>query len=429
MNKPPGDDLPAGVTSLDPTGGPQGPYFETSFQSMGHHEPLITWKQLCEYNPHVWIDDEKRVDFIDMFGSLNSNINQKQLGDYVHRISNDTHVESKYSKRSSFSERESFVNSVETHEHPYTHHIFPHVFDDELVQQIKQLYDTDLFNESDEKDNKYRCVYTAKKTDYGVSNTITRVVDTLINKQTVHFYNKMFNHVDIDLSAPDTLHAVYFGINYTGYQTPPHIDNNKLLTMLIYFPEDSTEDLGTEILDNNKQFIKRSPYDTNVGYMFSCHHNTGPTYHSFTKHIPTRRCTVMYNVFRNEQDYITSYDTGGPRDMIMRSRLKREVPTHLFRSDELLHYRFDWNDPRVVNHRKQMPYGVRFDKQQGGINYRSMPHSIIKELLIDNKLDDTGDYFQGVKRLIAHRAHMTALAEKTWDPTNPEKYLQPQGSG
>jgi len=229
-----------------------------------------------------------------------------------------------------------YTDENQMHNIPYNHFIFPRVFDNEIIPQIKSFFNSSVFNISDEKDDNNRFVYTAKKTDYGKSNLITKVVDTLINKQTIEFYNNIFKDDGIDLFSPETLHAIYFSINYTGYKTLPHIDNNKLLTMLIYFPEDCKEELGTELLDEQKNFIKRIPYKDNVGCSFPCYHNTGPTYHSYTKHIPSRRCTIMYNIFKNKSDYITSYDKGNARDIIMRSKLKKEINTHLFSTGELI---------------------------------------------------------------------------------------------
>ena len=427
MNRPPGDNLPAYVTSIDPIGGPQGPYFENVFET-SFKETTISWSQICNHNPHVWIDDEKRVDFIDMFGSLNNRVTEQELRDYIYRISHDMPVNSKHSKNND--DVEACIKHAQMHESPYKHLTFSKIFPTNLVSDIQQVHDNMTINESDEKDNDYRFVYTAKKDDYAKNSTITSVIDTLINKHTLTYYNKeFFANSDVDILHPDTLHAIYFGINYTGYQTPAHIDNNKLLTMLIFFPDDSAEGLGTEMLDTNKKLVKRVPYETNTGYIFPCHHNTSPTYHSFTKAIPNRRRTIMYNVFKNEHDYITSYDTGSSRDIRMRAMLKREIPTHLFRTSELLSYRFDWTDKRTLDHRKNTPFMTRFNKNQGGINYSSMSSDIIDELLIDNNLPTTGSFFDRVERLKIQRSHMTELAEKTWNSDQPGNYLKTQGSG
>ena len=70
--RPPGDELDAvGRVSIDPIGGPQGPYFSTEFEKIDtDNDGLITWKQLCEANPHVWVEEERRVHYLEMFDSL-----------------------------------------------------------------------------------------------------------------------------------------------------------------------------------------------------------------------------------------------------------------------------------------------------------------------------------------------------------------------
>ena len=77
MDGVPHDDLPDGKVSVDPTGGPQGPYFDAPFENVdSDNDGLITWQQLCRSNPHIWLEDEKRVDFVDMFGHLDVKINK-----------------------------------------------------------------------------------------------------------------------------------------------------------------------------------------------------------------------------------------------------------------------------------------------------------------------------------------------------------------
>ena len=95
----PDDDLPPGHQSIDPTGGPQGPYFTTSFDIIDEDsDGLISWRQLVKHNPHVWLEDEKRVDYIEMFGSLHATITEDQMNQYITRIKSDLPHGSKYGR-------------------------------------------------------------------------------------------------------------------------------------------------------------------------------------------------------------------------------------------------------------------------------------------------------------------------------------------
>lgn len=97
---PPGDELDAiGKVSIDPIGGPQGPYFTAKFEDIDtQNTGTITWKQLCEANPHVWIEDERRVHFIEMFESLNYMINREEMKRYIKRLKTDSPGGSKYGR-------------------------------------------------------------------------------------------------------------------------------------------------------------------------------------------------------------------------------------------------------------------------------------------------------------------------------------------
>lgn len=98
--KPPGDELDAaGLVSIDPIGGPQGPYFSESFDNIDtDRDGLISWKELCEANPHVWVEEERRVHFLEMFDSLKVKINEQQMIDYITRIKTDDPGGSKYGR-------------------------------------------------------------------------------------------------------------------------------------------------------------------------------------------------------------------------------------------------------------------------------------------------------------------------------------------
>ena len=427
MNKPPADDLPIGTTSVDPTGGPQGPYFNTSFIEMNVVSSTITWQQLCQLNPHIWIDDEKRVDWIDMFGSLNTPITQGELIGYVDRISTDFTGKSIYgpdSKRP----LSTYLQQYEKCAEPFTHYITNNVFSNHVTEQIQDTFsDNSSFNSEERQE--IRSVVTLERVKYRDDNLTTSIIDTLVNTRTIHIMNKWFPH--IDLTHPNILHLFRLVIDRPGYQNPAHMDKNNLLTTMVFFPEtQDTHQLGTELLDDDMRFCKRVPYTHNSGYCMPCIPGCN-TFHSYMKPIPEDTCrySIMHNVYENEKQYMSIYDKNTRWDIINRARHKQEIEHNLFTNRELLHTRFDWSNSRAIEHRRNMSYRERFNKQQGCINYDVMSKSHVEELLIDQKLSTTGDIFEKTTRLKSARSTNTILAEKTWNPIKPSKYLKTQGSG
>jgi hypothetical protein len=105
--RPPGDELDAvGKVSIDPIGGPQGPYFSTEFEKIDtDNDGLITWKQLCEANPHVWVEEERRVHYLEMFDSLKHKMTKQDMLKYIARLKQDLPCGSKYGRPWPYGER------------------------------------------------------------------------------------------------------------------------------------------------------------------------------------------------------------------------------------------------------------------------------------------------------------------------------------
>lgn len=105
--KPPGDELDAiGKVSVDPIGGPQGPYFDVVFEDIDTDgDGLITWKEMCLANPHVWIEEERRVHFLEMFETLKHKMNKSEMYAYISRIKTDSPDGSKYGRPWPYGER------------------------------------------------------------------------------------------------------------------------------------------------------------------------------------------------------------------------------------------------------------------------------------------------------------------------------------
>ncbi|MFO1092385.1 MAG: hypothetical protein U0992_03595 [Planctomycetaceae bacterium] len=80
-----------------------------------------------------------------------------------------------------------------------------------------------------------------------------------------------------------------------GFWLKPHKDiKEKLMSMLVYVNQcGESEELGTDIYDENIEKVKAVPYRNNIGYMFAPGHNT---WHGFQKkEIKKERRSVLIN--------------------------------------------------------------------------------------------------------------------------------------
>lgn len=100
------------------------------------------------------------------------------------------------------------------------------------------------------------------------------------------------------------LHGSYLRIEYAqdtdGFWLEPHTDLGvKLFTMLLYLSdEDGHENLGTDIYDQNKKHVARSPFEFNSAMVFIPSNNT---YHGFEpRPIPGIRKSLIINYVTDE---------------------------------------------------------------------------------------------------------------------------------
>jgi hypothetical protein len=423
--KPPGDNLPGGVISCDPTGGPQGPYFSAKFKDVDTDEDgFVTWKDICRANKHVWLEDEKRIDFLDMFGSLHAKITEDQMIQYIDRLKTDSTMPSKYGRnwqvgdyRQSSDDITYLDQCTTKHDDPFTHFDIKNLFRDDMVTMITNQFKLPRLFKREEKEE-IRTVYTLNKNEYLRDSLTTEIINTILNKRNIHFLNTIVDNDEFTSSK--IRHLFRLMIDYPGYTVPPHVDKNTLLTMLVYFPINSDTNLGTELLNNDMVCVKRTTYENNTGFMFI---NNDDTYHSFTKQVTEPRMVFTYNVYRSENDYIKIYDGLDRWNLINRARAVKEIKHNLFTTQEIVRSRFDWNNPRVIAHRKNKSYTDRFNKDQGFINYESLNEMQINELLEDQNLPTVGNMIERIHRLRAARQRETIEAEKTWNPDVPQKYM------
>jgi hypothetical protein len=411
MQEAPHDDL-NGVT-IDPTGGPQGPFFT---KDLSKYNNRIDWNHICEVNKDIWLDDEKRIDYIEMFGSLKTTITKDELLKYIDRISSDLNFESKHGYHSYYNNK--LINFKQDNK-PFLHFTFDKVFSKNEINDIKKLFNT--LNFKSEEKEEVRQVYTVKRSDYKNNKILTNIVDKIANRMSIQEYSKWIFKT-ANTSIKDGLHLIRLVKDFPGYNNPAHMDKNNLLTMMLFLNFDNEENIGTELLDKDKNFVKDTPYGLNCGYVFT-DSNSESTYHSFTKKINKCRYSIMYNIYENKEQYLKMYDTNDKWGIINKVRHLNEIKKNLFKTSELSPSRVDWNNERAIKHRKEKPFNDRFNKYQGCINYNSLSMEQVNDIIEDKKLDNTGDFFEKIKTLKQSRKEDTVKAELTWNPDKPENYL------
>jgi hypothetical protein len=110
--------------------------------------------------------------------------------------------------------------------------------------------------------------------------------------------NKVAEYFGTNLDG--TYLRVEYAQDINGFWLEPHSDLGvKVFTMLLYMSTDpSHADLGTDIYDNDKKHLGRSPFLSNAAMVFVPSHNT---YHGFEQRkIEGVRKSVIINYVTNE---------------------------------------------------------------------------------------------------------------------------------
>lgn len=365
--QPPPDELPPGTTAIDPTGGPQGPYFTTDFHRVDlDHDGLVSWKDICNASPEVWLEDEKRIDYIDMFGSLSTKITEAEMLKYINRLKVDYHGTSKYGRTWKLGEYKqpkqinSLRNSVEISTRKSSRYNIKNFFTDELLVGIQDIF------------KKTETNYTLSRDMYLRNKFETEIIRYILNYGNINYMSTICNEIAVDNT--DIRHLFRFTTS-----VPAMAEKNTLLTMSIYIPD-------------------------NHGFMFN------DTTVSSTNSVEEQRNLFTYSIYRNARDFTGSY-TG-------------ETKNNLFSNEDILTSRFDWKNPRVIKHRKNMSYTMRFNKDQGHINYELLSEEQINDLLSDQDQPTTGTMIDKIKLLRKCRQQETINAEKTWNADRQEMYMR-----
>tara|TARA_B100001121_G_C18613159_1_gene585470 strand:- start:356 stop:1018 length:663 start_codon:yes stop_codon:yes gene_type:complete len=139
---------------------------------------------------------------------------------------------------------------------------------------------------------KFRCFVTKENSEDFPG--LTNFIEELRQKET---HQKISNMIQKDLS--NSFVRVEVICDRKGFWLKPHCDiKEKLLSCLLFVNnENESENLGTDLYDNNLKKVKTLPYKHNYGYFFS----SGPnTWHGMEKKeiIKERRCLqVNYVTF------------------------------------------------------------------------------------------------------------------------------------
>ena len=139
---------------------------------------------------------------------------------------------------------------------------------------------------------KFRCFVTKENSEDFPG--LTNFIEELRQKET---HQKISNMIHKDLS--NSFVRVEVICDRKGFWLKPHCDiKEKLLSCLLFVNnENESENLGTDLYDNNLKKVKTLPYKHNYGYFFS----SGPnTWHGMEKKeiIKERRCLqVNYVTF------------------------------------------------------------------------------------------------------------------------------------
>ena len=215
----------------------------------------------------------------------------------------------------------SFLNSVlnqsKKYEEPFQHWELNQPLTEE---QIKEIVKADIDNPSEHNLNydgtraidggegdfregisdggkalKFRCFIT--KENSNEFPALTNLIKELQNKQTCE---KISNLIGKDLSNSYVRLEVI--CDRKGFWLKPHCDiKEKLMSCLLFVNKHKeSEDLGTDVYDNNLKLVKTLPYKDNYGYFFS----SGPnTWHGMEKKdiVKERRCLqVNYVDFKTD---------------------------------------------------------------------------------------------------------------------------------
>jgi hypothetical protein len=185
----------------------------------------------------------------------------------------------------------SFAGAAKT-ERPYPHWQLKNCLPDDIAKAVLTLPfaapGLDGVSGKRELHNKTRTYFDVE--NQAKFPSVKAVSEGLQDARTTVMIERQFG---IDLQG--TCLRIEYAMDIDGFWLEPHSDLGvKLFTFLLYLSTDKEHaDLGTDIYDDNKKWVGRSPFASNAAMVFVPSHNT---FHGFEKrHIAGVRKSIIIN--------------------------------------------------------------------------------------------------------------------------------------
>jgi hypothetical protein len=183
-------------------------------------------------------------------------------------------------------------------DYPYPHWQVEGLLSDEMIAEIsatpipegRRVYDGTRAadNGGGGVDGKLRCY--VERANVHQFPALGGLIDELMARETHQLIGEMIGR---DLSQSCVRLEVI--ADRRGFWLKPHVDiKEKLMSLLVYVNTvGESEELGTDIYDEDLKKVKSIPYRNNLGYMFAPSHNT---WHGFEqKPIRRERRSILIN--------------------------------------------------------------------------------------------------------------------------------------
>jgi len=191
-------------------------------------------------------------------------------------------------------------------EKPYRHWLVKKPFSTDMLAEVaatpipdgRRAYDGTRAadNGGGGVDGKLRCYITRE--NVGEFPAMGKLIRELMAPETTQEVSRM---IERDLS--DAYLRVEVIADRKGFWLKPHKDiKEKLMSLLVYVNVvGESEELGTDIYDNDLNVVKTIPYQNNIGYLFAPGDNT---WHGLElKQIQKERRSVLINYVTFETDW------------------------------------------------------------------------------------------------------------------------------
>ncbi|MEZ6147886.1 MAG: hypothetical protein R3B91_21135 [Planctomycetaceae bacterium] len=197
-------------------------------------------------------------------------------------------------------------NTTEQCDYPYRHWLVESPLDDDTLTEMVKTAIPDVPRAYDGTraadngggglDGKLRC-YIGRDNILQFP-AIRNLIDELMSPETLDWFE-----ANLGRDLNDAYLRVEVIADRKGFWLKPHTDiKEKLMSMLIYAnPYNESENLGTDIYDDNRQLVKTVPYRNNLGYLFAPGDNT---WHGLEKkEIQKERRSMLINYVTFKTDW------------------------------------------------------------------------------------------------------------------------------